>query len=113
MWCVWQDTEECSKSEDVAMAPALEVEVDDTTQVEEAADSDEISTPVASAERLAAALAGAELEATDSRGETPLFWAARQGNAEAVRLLAAAGAMIGALNKVTTTTLLCPHSVFK
>jgi ankyrin repeat protein len=78
------------------MSPAHEVQAD-STQIQ--TDSEQ-SSPVANAERLAAALAGAELEATDTRGETPIFWAARQGNAEAVRLLASSGAMIAAQNKV-------------
>lgn len=91
-----QEGEEVKQEDDVAMSPAHEVHAD-STQIK--ADSEQ-STPVANAERLAAALAGAELEAMDTRGETPIFWAARQGNAEAVKLLAASGAMIAAQNKV-------------
>jgi ankyrin repeat protein len=69
------------------------------TEVTEVSDPDQ--TPdLGSKENLEGILGGSELEACDSRGETPIFWAARQGNAEAVRLLSAAGAKIGAQNKV-------------
>ncbi|XP_059474229.1 death-associated protein kinase 1-like isoform X2 [Neocloeon triangulifer] len=74
------------------------------TEVTEVSDQDQ--TPdLGSKENLEGILGGAELEASDSRGETPIFWAARQGNAEAVRLLSAAGAKIGAQNKLGETCL--------
>ncbi|XP_065333506.1 death-associated protein kinase 1-like isoform X1 [Cloeon dipterum] len=74
------------------------------TEVTEVSDPDQ--TPdLGSKENLEGLLGGTELEAGDSRGETPIFWAARQGNAEAVRLLASAGAKIGAQNKLGETCL--------
>jgi ankyrin repeat protein len=73
------------------------------TEVTEISDPDQ--TPdMGSKENLQGILGGSELEACDSRGETPIFWAARQGNTEAVRLLAAAGAKIATQNKVSEIT---------
>lgn len=70
------------------------------TEVTEISDPDQ--TPdLGSKENLQGILGGSELEACDTRGETPIFWAARQGNTEAVRLLAAAGAKITSQNKVS------------
>ncbi|KAF4525045.1 hypothetical protein B566_EDAN001959 [Ephemera danica] len=106
----YKESEELPDEEENA-APEVEMTKEEVAEVATAevtepqtAEEGESST-LDAAQRLSAALAGSELEAVDSRGETPLFWAARQGNAEAVRLLAAAGAKIGAQNKLSETCL--------
>ncbi|KAG8222005.1 hypothetical protein J437_LFUL002766 [Ladona fulva] len=48
---------------------------------------------------------GANLEASDIHGDTPLFWAARQGHPEVIRALAAADLNMGMQNKNGETCL--------
>jgi ankyrin repeat protein len=93
---LFQDSVTQEETDDEAMNTVI-------TEVTEFSDPDH--TPdLGSKENLQGILGGSELEACDSRGETPIFWAARQGNTEAVRLLAAAGAKIASQNKVSEIT---------
>jgi ankyrin repeat protein len=93
---LFQDSVTQEETDDEAMNTVI-------TEVTEFSDPDQ--TPdLGSKENLQGILGGSELESCDSRGETPIFWAARQGNTEAVRLLAAAGAKIASQNKVSEIT---------
>ena len=57
---------------------------------------------------------GADLGATDSAGDSALYWAARQGHAAVIRWLVEQGVSLDTQNKVSTTNTTCynPLAVF-
>ena len=50
---------------------------------------------------------GADLGATDSAGDSALYWAARQGHAAVIRWLVEQGVSLDTQNKVSTTNTTC------